>query len=416
MKLLTRTTLLYVLITLVVFAIGSVVFYSYLRKQVDEETIEGLYNKKASVLAALQLNDSTISNSPLAEDVNIEQWQHAVTIYLRDTTLFDPLEDEYQPYKLLTFPYQKEYTKYKITIKKIMIESDDLIEGVFISFLIILGLLAASVLTAFQLLSKRIWKPFILTLEQLKSYQPEGKSGLLLPATRIKEFSELNSAITLMAKNTEDAFATLKAFSENAAHEIQTPLAVITSTAEVLLQDESLSESQHELISKLHLTARKLSSLTSTLLLLTKIENRQFEHNSPIDFSQVVLQKIELLQELFDQKKNRITSKVENNVMLKIHPVLGEIIVSNLLANALQHTLEGGSVRVSLTKDALTISNSGAPLKAKSNQLFERFYKENQSEKSTGLGLTLVKMAAESAHYRIEYQFIDENHVFSVKF
>lgn len=416
MKLLTRTTLLYVLITLVVFAIGSVVFYSYLRKQVDEETIEGLYNKKASVLAALQLNDSTIRNSPLAEDVNIEQCEHAVAIYLRDTTLFDPLEDECQPYKLLTFPYSTENTKYKITIKKIMIESDDLIEGVFISFLIILGLLAASVLTALQLLSKRIWKPFILTLEQLKSYQPEGKSGLLLPATRIKEFSELNSAITLMAKNTEDAFTTLKAFSENAAHEIQTPLAVITSTAEVLLQDESLSESQHESISKLHLTARKLSSLTSTLLLLTKIENRQFEHNSPIDFSQVVHQKIELLQELFDQKKIRISSKVENNVKLKIHPVLGEIIVSNLLVNALQHTLEGGSVLVRLTNDALTISNSGSPLKAKSNQLFERFYKENQSEKSTGLGLTLVKMAAESAKHEIVYSYFDGNHVFSLQF
>ena len=219
-----------------------------------------------------------------------------------------------------------------------------------------------------------------------------------------------------MIANTETAFHSLKSFSENAAHEIQTPLAIISSTTEVLLQDSSLSEEQHRAISNINSTARKLSSLTTTLLLLTKIENKQFVQLAPIDFSYIVHQKLGSLEELFEHKKINVTKQIKEEVRIKLHPSLAEILVSNLLVNALRHTKEEGSVCVELSEEKFVVTNSGTPLHGNPSKLFERFYKEDQSENSTGLGLSLVKMVADGANFQVEYAFLNGNHSFSVHF
>ena len=221
-------------------------------------------------------------------------------------------------------------------------------------------------------------------------------------------------AIEKMAVNTEASFQALKSFSENAAHEIQTPLAVIQSTTEVLLQDENLTEYQYKTISHLSSTTARLSNIVSTLLLLTRIENKQFQQETPIDLSEVVNQKMQLFNELFEQKGIKVSTSVQPNVRVKLHKVLAEILVSNLLVNSVRHTKENGTVEVVLNQGEFTVRNSGLPLTGDSSRIFERFYKEDQSEISTGLGLSLVKMAADVSNLQISYKFENEKHVFSL--
>jgi signal transduction histidine kinase len=416
MKLLTRTTILYVVITLLVFSAGSAFFYTFLRDLVDEETTEGLYMKKAAVLEALEQDTTIVANSPLADDVDIRPAASETAESMTDTMIYETHGEELLPFRLLSFPFEKNGQWYRITVRKIMIESDDLVEGIFISFVTVLAVLAVVIIVSMQLVSRRIWKPFFTTLGTMKEFRPGKKNAVVLPGTRIREFKELNTAIEKMIANTESAFQSLKSFSENAAHEIQTPLAVIQSTTEVLLQDPSLTEEQNSSISKLHSTSRKLSSLVTTLLLLTRIENNQFLQADLIDFSSVVRQKLTLLWELFEQKNLTMQIDVKTEVHLKLHPVLADILVTNLLANALTHTAKGGKVSVVLTENEFAVSNSGEPLKGKSEQLFERFYKENQSETSTGLGLSLVKMVADSAGLQVKYDYQEQKHIFLIQF
>jgi len=416
MKLLTRTTVLYVVITLLVFSAGSAIFYNFLRDLVDEETTESLYMKKAAVLEALEQDSAPVANSPLADDVHIRPVIQETAESTTDTMIYETHGEELLPFRLLSFPFEKNGQWYRVTVQKMMIESDDLVEGIFISFIFVLVVLAVAIIVSMQVVSRRIWKPFFMTLGAMKEFRPGKKNAVVLPETKIREFKELNAAIEKMIANTESSFQSLKSFSENAAHEIQTPLAVIQSTTEVLLQDRSLTEEQYGSISQLHSTTRKLSGLVTTLLLLTRIENNQFLHTAPIDFSSVVRQKITLLWELFEQKNFAVQVDVKEGVRLKLHPALAEILVTNLLANALRHTPENGKIAVTLTDREFAVSNSGEPLKGKPEQLFERFYKENQSETSTGLGLSLVKMVADGAGLQVNYRYQEQKHVFSIQF
>lgn len=297
-----------------------------------------------------------------------------------------------------------------------MLESDDLIESIFLAFITVLVMLGVVVIVTMQFVARRMWKPFFITLEQIREFRPGGKQEIELPSTSVNEFRELNASIDKMIFNTESAFRSLKSFSENAAHEIQTPLAVIQSTIEVLQQDPSLSEEQHVKINQLGSTTARLSNIVSTLLLLTRIENKQYLQEGPIDFSEVVQAKVKSLQELFDQRGIQLTVDINPGVKLKLHKVLADILVSNLLVNALRHTPENGNASVNLTGNSLVVSNSGMPLKGDSRRLWERFYKEHQSEQSTGLGLSLVKMVADTSGFRVNYEYSNGNHIFSVHF
>lgn len=412
MKLLTRTTLIYITITAIVFTIGSVVFHNVLEEEVREETSENLFIKKNNLLRALEIDSTLPVNSTLADEVTISEVQISFAPTIKDTLIYEQEENEYQPYRMLRFPFKKNGHLFAITISKVMIESEDLVESIFISFLIILIILATVIILSIQLLSKKLWQPFIVTLQEIQNYKPGKKEPLKLQTTRISEFHALNTSIEEMARNTEQAFLSMKYFSENAAHEIQTPLAVIISTAEVLLQNEKLTEDEHNSIGNLQRTARRLSALTSTLLLLTKIENHQFKSGAPIDFSELISQKINSLRELFEQKKIEINSTIAAHVMVDLHPTLAEIICSNLIVNALRHTPEQGTVMIELNRTKLNVRNTGNPIKGDASRLFERFYKEDQSENSTGLGLALVKQIVDSAGLAIKYDYSGGMHSF----
>lgn len=415
MKLLTRGTLMFVGVTLVVFAGGSWLFYSFLSDLVAEEAEERIAMNEVYVVDALD-NDSIVEESPLAPDVKIKPAPGFFEEYVIDTFLYDHVSEEMIPNRRLTFHYEKNGQHYAISIHEPLLEQDDLIEGVFTSFIIVLLLLAVFIIIGMQVLSRNTWKPFLSTLKIMEEFRPGAPQSIDLPDSNIVEFRQMNESIEKMMANTNAAFQSLKSFSENAAHEIQTPLAVIQSTTEVLLQDETLSEHQYKTISHLSSTTSRLSSIVSTLLLLTRIENKQFEQINPIDLSEVVNTKLQLFRELFDQKGIAPRISVLPYVQVKLHKVLAEIVVSNLIVNAVRHTKEGGSVSVLLTQHEFTVRNSGLPLKGDASRIFDRFYKEDQSEISTGLGLSLVKMATDVSGLQVSYRFENGEHVFSVVF
>lgn len=414
MKLLQRTSLIYVVITLIVFTAGSFLFYYFLRDLEDEETTEALITKRRMISNYL-LTDSLIANSPLADDVEIHP-APPFAEYAADTFIYDAFEKEDVPYRVYHFSMVNHGTPYAVSIRKQLLESDDLMESVFLSFVAVLIILGVVVIAFLQFASKRMWRPFFEAVEQLRGFLPGENKTFRSPATQIREFRELNEAIEKMIANTETSFRALKSFSENAAHEIQTPLMVIQSMTEILRQDSNLTEEQHKTLALLSANSVKLGNIVSTLLLLTRIENKQFRQTTSIDFTQVVHGKIDLLRELFEQRNLELTAAVEENVRLKLHVVLAEVLVSNLLVNALRHTPESGKVNVRLTREVFSVANTGNPLKGKPEQLFERFYKEDQSENSTGLGLSIVKMIADTSGMRIHYQYENGNHVFSVHF
>jgi signal transduction histidine kinase len=415
MKLLAKTSLIYLLTTLLVFVIGGLVFYYNLRKIVDEETTERLYTEKSQVEDFVKAHDTIPGNSFTSEDfLAFQKSEKTIPQKITDTTFFSKEEGEDLPFRQLSFSINAKGNNYSVLISKNLFETDDLVEAILTSFSVIIAVLLVVILTVNRIAAGKLLKPFFNTVNQLHAYKLDEHKSLSFSGTTTSEFRELNSALQKMTEKISDDYRNLKAFTENASHELQTPLSVIMASTENLLQQENLDEKQLEAIRGIHQTARKLSKLNQTLLLLAKIENRQFAEKEKVNLGESITSRLELYAELITHKEITLKKNIGENVFILIHPVLAEVMISNLITNAIRHNSKGGIILIELDSEKIRVCNSGDALHSDGEKLFERFYKENTSSESTGLGLSLVKQVAETNGMRVNYSYRENLHCFEV--
>ncbi|CAN5276231.1 HAMP domain-containing sensor histidine kinase [soil metagenome] len=414
MKLLTKTSLIYILSTALVFLIGGIIFYHNLRNIVDEEATEHIQFEKSTIEAFVKEHNRI----PVTEYMNgdyivFRTSALPVKEIINDTTIYSKNEQEFLPYRSFTFPILADGINYEVKISRALFESDDLVETILNSFIYITVILLVITILVNRIASKRLWKPFFSSVGLLHKYKIDEHQMLTFENTSTSEFKELNSALAKMTEKIAADYNNLKAFTENASHELQTPLSVILASTELLLQQENLSEKQSEAIHAIHQTVRKLARLNQTLLLLAKIENKQFGQKENIDVSFLLKNKLEFYSELISLKEIRLEKNILPGKHISIHPALAEILISNLLTNAIRHNTKQGKIIVILDNDKLVVSNSGEQLQD-SSKLFERFYKENISSESTGLGLALVKQIVDSNGMKIHYSYVNGMHSFEI--
>ena len=219
----------------------------------------------------------------------------------------------------------------------------------------------------------------------------------------------------MMQKITSD-FVILKEFTENASHEMQTPLAIIKSKLEHVMQDKTLTDRQHHQIKSAFESAIRLSKLNEGMLLLSRIENQQFVGKEEIDFCRLIQSKVEYLQELFDLKKVEVKLHLEDVVTISIHPMLADVLVNNLLSNAMKHNFENGRIIITAHQGALTFSNTGRCEAIDVDMLFKRFAKQSVSGESNGLGLSIADEICKTNHLQLNYYYQNEMHHFSLLF
>jgi signal transduction histidine kinase len=241
--------------------------------------------------------------------------------------------------------------------------------------------------------------------------------GLKVPDTNTTEFRQLNSFLLKMTDKARKDYRSLKEFTENASHEMQTPIAVAKGKLELMLEAPELDEEQAGLIQGAYQAISRLSSIGHSLTLLSKIENQEFSVSDKIDFSRLVTNALNYYGELAELKEIKLESSIAPNVLLSIERSLAEILVSNLIKNSIQHNTGGGWIRVELSPTFLSVSNSGpAPLVEPVSKLFERFKKGNQSGGSLGLGLSIVKKITEACDWEVHYDYEAEIHRLRVEF
>jgi signal transduction histidine kinase len=415
MKLLTKTTLIYIFVTLFLFLIGGVIFYFQLKSMVDEEITENLYIAKQNVENYVKINHRIPENQFLFGgkfSLNNNAQKKEI---LCDTLIYNENEDEYLPYKELIFPLKNDSISATVCISFPMFESDDLIQAISTTLIIISILLIIILLIVSGFISFRLWKPFFDTLNIISRYQVNNKSPLVLPKVKTKEFSKLNNVINEMTLKIEENFSQLRSFTENASHEIQTPLTAIRIETEQLLQNEKISESEMKLIHHIYNSALRLGKINESLLLLAKIGNDQFPQSDTV-LSTLLLEKLDSFQDRIMLKNLQLKKEIEKNVTVRSSAVLEGILLSNLLSNAIRHNVEGGSINVKLTKENLEISNTGNPLPFDEDKLFQKFVRNIEKPDSSGLGLALVKEIAEKNNWKIHYHFEQGLHTFILTF
>jgi signal transduction histidine kinase len=193
-------------------------------------------------------------------------------------------------------------------------------------------------------------------------------------------------------------------------------LAIIKTKLEILLDSQNMSEDQVRLIESAYQATNKLSRLGKTLALLTRIENLEFAELQAIDFKQILDNNLNIFEELIDYKQLTVNISGAESVLVNINPALADMLLGNLLKNAIKHNIEGGQIQIELNTHKLVISNTGQVLKMVPENLFARFQKDNPASDSLGLGLAIVKKICEVNHFTIQYDHFENIHQITLHF
>ncbi len=304
---------------------------------------------------------------------------------------------------------------YRFVIQTNIEESRETIIYLAATSLLIMILIIAGLLYLNKKISRQIWKPFQLTISYLKKFNLNQQEVPELPETNIKEFSELNQCVENMTRHSIGIFRSQKEFTENASHELQTPLAIIKNKLDLLLQTPGLTKEQYQLSEDMNAALLRITQINKNLLLLVKIENKQFERNKNIEIDRILKQSLQTLKEYMEEKQLIHTENIESPVQKDGSSGLTEILCNNLLLNAIRNTPEKGKIVISLNNQQLTISNSGHhPLNLE--DLFSRFSKSSKSVDGTGLGLAIIKEICKFHQWEIVYDFDQNFHNFKIRF
>ena len=218
-----------------------------------------------------------------------------------------------------------------------------------------------------------------------------------------------------MWHRTETIFDQQRTFIGNAAHELQTPIAITINKLELLMEDETLSQAQLQQLSETKASLIRMATLNKSLLTLARIENRQYEEISPICFASLLRTLIEEYQDLIAFKEITLSIMEKSPFSVQMNKDLAVILLSNLLRNAIKYTYPKGKILIKIDKQVFSIANEGKLTPLDAGKIFKRFHKGEQDSTSTGLGLAIVKSIVDLyQHIRLQYVYKEEKHTFLI--
>jgi signal transduction histidine kinase len=336
---------------------------------------------------------------------------------MQDTLMMNTGEDNFTEYRHLLVRGNLQDTRgYKISIYKSLEDTHKLITDLFLIICLVLILVSLILIVVNYWISRKVWIPFYNTLNKIKDFDVRENQELNLKPAGIGEFNQLNKVLNTMSEKIRNDFINLKEFTEDASHEIQTPLSIIKSKLELLFQSENLTEEQIQNIHSIYEATTRLSKLNNSLLLISKIQNQQYSYSEEVNLTFVLEKFLLHFKEIIQQKNISITKHYEAQTSLFMNPDLAEILISNLLGNAIRHNLPNGSITINLTGQNLIITNTGLPYKHDPNDLFRRFSKGNTSVDSSGLGLSIVKKITSLYNMDIKYSTHENIHILKLVF
>ncbi len=406
-----------------VICIWSILFYVAIMHEIDDEVEDSLelyafqliQEKNEGKLDSVKYDGS--NNSFFFEKITKDEASKMENMSFKDTNVFIKARNETEPCKRLILAfYDTKDNYYKLTIYTPTVEKAELKGRILFLVCLIVIVLITSVITIYLSVYKKTLKPLYTLLNWHRQYQL-GKNNQKFPECKsnINELKELFTATKLSTQRAEETYKQQKLFLGHASHEIQTPLAVSITQLESILEDESLNEEQMNKIFTSISTLRKMTKMNKSLLLLSKIENDQFNNIETININNIIKEKIDIFKETFSQKEIKVSLIEKGNLEIKIDNILCEMMINNILKNAFVHNIYGGEVEIEINENSISFSNSGKSHALNKNMIFNYFYKETNEQNSSGLGLVLTKSICKKNNLSIDYEFDNKKHRFFIK-
>lgn len=292
---------------------------------------------------------------------------------------------------------------------------EDIMKGVMLQFGLISAVLGVAFVVVMRFIACKLWQPFDHTLQQVELFQLEKGNIPTFQKTTTKEFVRLNTAVGRLIENNVESYKTQKEFTENASHELQTPLAILQGKLEILLQSPDLKQEQAEVIQDMLATLKRMTQLNRSLLLLARIDNRQYQSEEQVNIVTEVTDLLPQLQLLAGGISIQTDFNTER-LLVNCNRILLDSLINNLVVNAVRHNRPGGFVGIALKEKGMIISNTSDESPLDCHLIFNRFYRPSPKTKGNGLGLAIVKAICEYHNWNITYDCTNNIHRFRIDF
>ncbi|SIN70278.1 sensor histidine kinase [Algoriphagus halophilus] len=412
-RLINIITFLYLILTLAGLLISGLFIYLKIESEIDFETGRELDRQVDSV--ADQIRRGNPYQSLITDQLEIDMipFERPVEeLYLRDTLAYHESSDRKVKQLKASKSYKIGGEHYRISYFNIVVETDDITETVVFTMGVVFLLQLAFIVFFLRGISNRILLPFQKSLKKIQNFNFAANEPFVFEKSNIKEFDQLNEFLMRMSNKLLKDYRQIKEYSENISHEIQTPTTVIRGKLEHLM-NEGMTEKQSELIHSAYQNNERIQRIVKSLSLLAKLENNEFESPQAINFSDVLLKNIELTEELIEGNGLQLEQSIDPEVTVVIHPFTADVMIQNLISNAVKHNQAQGWIKIQLNSDYLWVENSGSPLKKDPEVLLKRFEKESDKSDSIGLGLAIVSQICKS--YGLNFQYSSEGNLHSAK-
>lgn len=243
--------------------------------------------------------------------------------------------------------------------------------------------------------------PVIELATRVRTRQPDIWSLQLADDFSQDEVGELAHAFDLHLARIRAFMERERAFTADLSHELRTSLAVILSSSEILLSDETVTEKQKNRVLRIDRAARDMAEMGTALLLMSR-EQRTLSVEETTCVADIIDEAVEKHRFLLKSKPIKVSVSTNPELVVTADRGLVFITIANLIRNAFSYT-EHGTIQIVQDKSSLAISDSGCGMRTNQVEtVFLPYFYTSSQTKGSGIGLSLVKRICDNYGWKIK--------------
>jgi signal transduction histidine kinase len=254
-------------------------------------------------------------------------------------------------------------------------------DGGWLQIPFLLALLGISALTLHRALAP------VKQMASLAAKIDPGSSELRLPVEGTpSEILPLVTSFNKALDRLDEGLSRQREFNANAAHQLRTPLAVLAANIDTMRDSTTAAKLRHDV--------QLMSRIVHQLLLVSRLESLHVKLDEPVDLCLAARQVAENLGPVaVSTGKTLEVDEPNKPVLIRGNPMVVNIAISNLIENAINHTLPGSGVRIRVSPDSsIAVCDSGPGIPPEFREkVFQRFWRGDTSGEGAGLGLSIVR-------------------------